>query len=197
MDDKEERKSGFRENLERQYIFFTNSFSVLAITALLTFSFVNVVRQDIFLGIVEFTIATILIVNLILLWITKNVKLCTFLLLAGVFVVLLILFITGGIGKTGIYWFFTFPPAAFFLVGRKNAVIWLVLLYSSTIIVTLLSQFHYLTIPYTIIEIRQLLIAHIVISATLFIYENTRVTFENELESNRKALAKQVSEEHK
>lgn len=180
-----------KDSLKHQYEFFIYSFSLLAIVALTIFAFLNITTYDHFLGILELTIAIILSVNLILLWITRNAKLCAFVLLSGVYVLLLILFITGGIANTGIYWFFTFPPAVFFLSGRKKAVFWLLFLYTSIGLLIIAADKQYLTLPYTLIQIRQLVAAHIVVSVSLYIYENTREAFEKELESSKKEAGKE------
>ena len=190
MEEMVKTKKVYTEILERQYVFFVNAFSILAIVALTTFSLVNVMNHDLFLGLIEFTLAIILIVNLILLWITRDSKLCTFVLLGGVYVVLLILLVSGGIANTGIFWFFTFPPAVFFLMGRKGAVIWLLLLYAGVITLTILALMNQIHLAYSFLQIRQFLIAHLVVSIMLYIYESTRKTFEDELENNRKSPEK-------
>lgn len=169
------KKENGIEKSEKQRIFFINSFSFLAIVVLLTFSFVNVTGKYSLLGIIEFTIAVILIANLVLLWLTRNVLLSAILLLAGLYSMFLILLCTGGIAGTGVYWLFTFPPAAFFLSGRKAAVAWIGLLYISIVVIAYLGMTHFITVYYSLIQIRQLLISHGILSICMYIYQSADI----------------------
>ncbi len=82
------------------------------------------------------------------------------------------MYVDGGIGgKTGIFWYFTFPVIAFFLLDEKVGFI------STSILVvsTTLLYFFYKT-PFTFIETRQLIMALITVALLVRYYWKSNFT---------------------
>lgn len=155
-------------------------FSAVGIGSSFCFGLYNFVTGNRVIGLFEVFASLAGIANVLYYKKSLNYQLAVNLILGGMIILLLALFIGGGIGGTGIYWYYTFPPLAFFFQGRKKGFIWLGLLYFFTIAAYL---FHLAgvipEIANTFIEIRQLLASLLAVSLLLIFYEKVRE--ENEI----------------
>jgi PAS domain-containing protein len=103
-----------------------------------------------------------------------------------------IMLLTGGIATTGIFWFFVFPAPAFYLEGKKNGLIWMVILTLTIILTTYLSQESYITIPYPLITIRQMVISLYVVAALTYYFQVSR----ERAQSGEQLIKKNLQESH-
>ncbi|HSW97817.1 MAG TPA: HAMP domain-containing sensor histidine kinase [Candidatus Saccharimonadales bacterium] len=159
------------DSLEFRQIFFVNIFSLLGFLSVLIFGCLHIKEGNVTVGVLELIGAEVFLLNLFLLRVNKNIKLSKVLLLITQAALLIMQLATGGIAHTGIYWYFTFPITAFFLMGRKNGVISNLLLCISILFTFDLAKFHTVTIVYSFIEIRQLLVILIIVSILVYVYQ--------------------------
>lgn len=150
-------------------------FSVLGIAALGIFGTLHVaVEHNPVLGYLELLGSLGILFNLGMLWVTKNIALAHNLFLLLVIVMLMVMLITGGTQGTGIFWFFIFPPAAFFLTGKLRGILWMGLLYLLTAGTMVLADIQNVPLPYSDVTIRQLLAVLFVVIIGTYIYQHSR-----------------------
>lgn len=189
--------SGFSQGTSRIYfqqIFFTNIFSFLAFLSMIIFGLDNMIQKEYFIGTIELLDACLVLVNIIVLRTNKNIQFAKSILLFSIYIILLILLVYGGIENTGIFWFFTFPAAAFFLEGISYGILWIILLYISSSIILILQQVGLLETAYSLITFRQLFISLLVTSIAIYLYELTRQLNEDDLAKKQKQLGRDIVE---
>lgn len=172
-------------SLVLRQLFFINTFSMLGFLAVTIFGIIHVLSGSYHVGIPELTGGFAFLCNLILLRVSKHISLVKGIVLATQGTLLLVQLATGGFAHTGIYWYFTFPVAAFFLMGKKNGIIWMCLLYVATLLVLDLALFDKVLIVYTFVEIRQLLISLFFTTFLIYLYQNAIEETETVLEKEK------------
>src|SRR5579859_361166 len=140
---------GDKSLLNKRQLFFINSFSFIGFLSVVIFGILNVKNQNYSIGIMEIVGGSTFLINLILLRVSQNIYLSKVLMLFIQSTLLLTQAITGGTEHTGIYWYFTFPITAFFLMGRRKGIFWSIYLAISTLFLLDLSLIHIITISYT------------------------------------------------
>ncbi|HEU5187313.1 MAG TPA: ATP-binding protein [Candidatus Saccharimonadales bacterium] len=160
-------------NTERAY--FVTIFSLLGWIILIVFGTLQIlVEGNPRLGSLEIVGGFALGFNVLFFHFSKNLQIARILLLATIVSFLLIMLATGGMQYTGIFWYFIFPVAAFFLAGRVGGIIWIGVLYFLTIVLFAAAQLEFATISYSPIEVRQLLVTLFVVSFAIYIYQRVR-----------------------
>lgn len=112
------------DNANATEVLFINIFSLIGISALLIFGFVNVVQDNVIVGGFELLMGIISIINLVALRMHKKASIASTVILASMLVVIALLLYTGGYRGTGIFWAYTYPLLAFFLKGTKRGKYW-------------------------------------------------------------------------
>jgi signal transduction histidine kinase len=142
-------------------------FSLIGFSVLFVFGIDNVFFiKNVNTGLVELFFAFILYVNLTIFQFSKNINIAARVMVITLLLSLLFMYTDGGIGgKTGVYWYFTFPIITFFLLGEKVGFVSSLLLISSTIISYLLNK-----TPYSLLETRQLIFALITVTLLIRFY---------------------------
>ena len=163
---------------------FANIFAITTVAALLVFSLVNFISAQ-YLGCgVELFCGLFGVFILMQLRASKNIGRAQTLILYDLVIVMSYLFASGGIARTGIYWWFTFPVAAFFIKGRRRGWLWVAAIIGEVVMMMLLEIFFQVTVPYSVIELRQFLAVFLVISIVLQHYEANRDDYEKAIEAN-------------
>lgn len=183
-------------------VIFVNAFSAVGVVSLCFFGITHISSEDYAEGAFEIFCSFIMLVNLILLRRTGNADAIATIQLALTVVVLAFLLVTGGIQNTGIYWYYTFPALAYFLKGRYEAILWIFALYLLSAAIILLHRLDYIeTLPYSYVQLRQMLVSLLVVSLLVFFYEalkekNDRVirTQNLELREKNKAFEEELTE---
>lgn len=111
----------------------------------------------------------------------SNKRLLSSLVLVLMIVILSSLLITGGLENTGILWFSTFPLLALFLKGKKEGVLWILLLVLAGLIILLFDRWNLLNIPYPPTTLEQAFFSFIIVSILAFSYEYIREHQANQL----------------
>lgn len=165
------------------------AYSLLAIASLGIFGILHVLSQDQpLIGYLELAGVAAIALNLLGLRLTQNIFLAQQGLLLSIFVLLAAMLLTGGTNGTGIFWYFVFPLCAFFIAGRRQGIVWMTALFVTTSVVWLLGELGYADVPYSAVEIRQLLITLLVLSVGIYTYQRTREQAQTEATSTRHDL---------
>ena len=118
-----------------QQLFFINTFSLLGFLSTEVFGIIHILNGNYSAGVPEISGGIVFLLNMLVLRVSKNINLAKSIMLLTQGAMLLVLLGTGGIAHTGIYWFFTFPICAFFLMGKHKGMVWICLLYIATLVV--------------------------------------------------------------
>ena len=174
---------------EKNFVFLRvnvfNSVSLVGITSAVLFGLVHIYSGTLTIGILELACGIIALLNVLLLRWTGNVNIASAIQLTLMIIVLSGLLISGGLHNTGIYWYYTYPALAFFLTGKRQGFLWLSSLYLVSIILVILHHLQYIqNFPYTLVQIRQMLISLLAVSLLAFFYETVR-------EANEAVIKKQ------
>jgi len=170
----------------RTGIRFFNSFTFIGVVSTSIFAVVNLVGAN-KAGIFELVLAFFAVLNGVYMRYSGNFEATGRNLLILMYGVLTVILLTGGIGGTGIYWFYTFPVLAFFLKGKRG-VVYLIFLYMMTLTYLFLHTYQYLPMfAYSPLQIRQMLSSLSAVSLLVFFYEMIRQEGEEELGRHDKA----------
>jgi|GEM_PF-784132 len=169
--------------------FIVTNYSLLAALALVSFGILHFVAEhNPLLGMLELGSATCIILNIFILRTSHNISFARAGFLLIVIGSLLAMLMTGGTQNTGIFWYFVFPVCAFFLTNKKQGVWWVGALLVASIGLALLAQFSLLDLPYTFIEIRQLLTTLLVVAIGIYVYQQSRETLAAQTAKSNRAL---------
>jgi two-component system sensor kinase FixL len=142
------------------------------------------------LGVIELSVGAMLAGNLLLLRRTGNVGFASSCGVAGVLVIVFFLFITGGVGGTGIFWFYFYPAIVFFLFGVRNGLIWLTVLYLLTFLLCLLSSAGAVTLFYSFATTVQMLASLLLESIMVLFYARVMEREERLIEEHNQKLGR-------
>ncbi len=162
-----------------------NSFSLVAFFALAIFGLHQVINYaDYTQGYFELACAVGILLNAFIFRYTRRTDIARAVLTSFVFALLLLLFTQGGIENTGIFWWFMFPLAVFFMTGRKEGLGWVIALYIASGILFFLGRLGILSISYDFLTVRQAWVVLLVITVLVYLYERAK-------ERNELAIAMQ------
>ena len=186
------------ENLPLVY-----GFSAIALAYFVGFGLVYVYAyDDRFLGTVHLLNAIVVVGNLLALRATGSVFAAKSILVFYIApVTLTILLATGGVENTGIFWFFCFPPWAFFLMGRRYALFAFVLLAIASLGVLGFTTLGYLASPYAPLTVGVFSLSMAALSGFIYLYQHNREALEQavqqamlELRDANSQLAGEIAE---
>jgi signal transduction histidine kinase len=149
-------------------------YALLAFFSLAIFGGLHVVEGNAFVGYLELAGAGAIVFVLLGLRLTDNVAVARAGLLLTILTLLLVMLVTGGTQGTGIFWFFMFPVAAFFLAGSREGIFWMALLGVMIGSLWLAGRAAGVPVYYNNIEIRQLVVALSVVSVGIYVYQRSR-----------------------
>ncbi len=153
----------------------TYIYSLLALGTLVIFGTLQIVVEgDLLLGALELAGAFILALCLACLRLTSNPQLVRHLVLLTMLGMLIVMLITGGTDNTGIFWMFIFPISAFFLTGKEAGVWWMFTLLVILTTFMVLLYFQFITLPYSSLTLRQLLVSLVVMTIGVYVYQQSR-----------------------
>lgn len=161
----------FETESERTKYALINLFSLVGIVSLLSFGSLYLKNDSVLQGTVEISLGLCGIINLIYLNIKKKIELPATVTLLIMYVTLMFLITNGGIGGSGILWFYTFPPLTFFLVGRRYGALWIIFTLLSISFLLLLQLEYPNIIYYDITFIRQFIFTFLILSLFIFIFQ--------------------------
>ena len=185
-------KKIFKRPVRQTYsVFLVTTFSILACVTLGFFGFLNIVHyHQNALGWLEIAGAALILINLVSLFIHHRPGFSCHLLIYTILIELMLMLITGGIYNTGIFWFYIFPASVFYLAGRWGGIMWILAITFLSSIVSLLARNGYISIPYSLITIRQMIFSLLVLSVLIYFFEINRERAESSEETLRSALEK-------
>jgi PAS domain S-box-containing protein len=158
----------------------TYVYALLAFASLSIFGALHIIAEgNALLGSLEIAGACATALAAAGLRLTHNVALTYSLVLLSILALLIVMIFSGGTAGTGIFWVFMFPVSAFFLTNRKTGLYWMFALFAIVGLIMLATYMEWVTIPYSFVTLRQLLITLIVVTIGIYVYEQARETIEN------------------
>lgn len=156
----------------------------------------------------ETLLATGGLLNLLLLKLFGNVKLAENFILVGMLLLVIAIFINGGYENTGIYWIYTFPLLSFFIKGNREGFVWNLGLIAVVCLLVYLDYRNVVPIAYSYVEIRQSLLAYVIVMILAYIFEDALLRSYNKVSKmavtdqltglyNRHYIFRKLSEEVK
>ena len=136
-------------SIGQQYrVLFFQITAIVGLLATLAFGLRNFYAFDYWLGIVEFVVAGLAFVSLLIFYRQEKLATPANIIVGGMFSLLIILFVRGGIADTGLLWFAVFPILSYFLLPIRNAILWNILLATSIFFIYILERNTGFTIDY-------------------------------------------------
>lgn len=175
-------------------------YALLAFFSLAVFGALHLLEGNQMVGFLELAGAAAVVFILAGLGLTNNVAAARVSLLATIMVLLVVMLVTGGTAGTGIFWFFMFPVAAFFLAGRREGSFWMALLIVMIITLWAIDRLTNVSLFYNGIEVRQLVATLVVVSVGVYVYQRSREESEGEARRSQnklKANVREVEDIHK
>jgi len=167
-------------------ILMTNIFSFLGICFLMIFAIIDLVNQVYWLSLILLGASSLILLNMIYMTRTLNVRFSIPFLLGLMAVLLLVILITGGTEGTGYLWGLTFPIIALILLGLRmgsvSSFIYLIIL-----TVFLLGNFEFMTADYTTTFSIRYIFTYLGIYILIYTFEYLRI-------KNVKQLDKKLEE---
>jgi diguanylate cyclase (GGDEF)-like protein len=127
---------------------------------LLYFGYYNLSHGFESLGLFEVASGVLILVNLIVFLVTRKYAVTSSFYLLVVAVVFLVLFVTGGIGKTGIFWIFLYPLLITFLKEPVEAFVWNLTFTAAVVIAIVAENFGLVDLPYDELTLEQGLVVY-------------------------------------
>jgi signal transduction histidine kinase/ActR/RegA family two-component response regulator len=166
---------------------FLNQFLLTTVVALLLFGVYHLFFGSLLSAGIEIAIGLLGAASILYIRKTGNLDRAQKLTLSSMLVMMVYLLVTGGIGGTGIFWWFTLPAGAFFL-GRRFARWWM----AGTIFMILLAMGlaagGFLALPYSLVFLRQFLASLVVVSLLVYFYETIREDYEELIERHSQEI---------
>lgn len=175
-------------------------YALLAFFSLAVFGTLHLLEGNRTVGSLELAGAAAVVFILAGLWLTKNVAAARANLLLTIMALLVVMLVTGGTAGTGIFWFFMFPVAAFFLAGRREGTFWMAFLLTMIIAVWATDRLTGVSLYYNGIEIRQLVATLVVVSVGVYVYQRSREASEataRRSQNKLKTYVREVEDMHK
>jgi len=169
---------------------FTNVFGYTTSLALFIFAAVNLSLGNMLAVIVELGAGLFGLAIMIYLRKTENLESIQSLLLTDITLIMVFLYATGGIGGTGIFWWYTYPVAAFFITGRRRGWYWIAGIMVFGAILKAFGGTIGINVPYEFVVLRQFGASFLVVSLVLQMYEATRDDYEVAIEESIRSLEK-------
>ncbi|MGF7228736.1 MAG: sensor histidine kinase [Candidatus Saccharibacteria bacterium] len=182
--------------LEKQsQAYVVSIFSLLAFVSLALFGLLQVVAEhDPRLGYLELAGGSTILLNMVALRLTRNIRLARDLLLLSILTFLMVMLVSGGTQGTGIFWYFVFPVSAFFLSGKRQGIYWMAALVIASLFFVVLAQHNIITIGYSFVVIRQLLVSVVVLAAGIYVYQQAREKAERVMHAEQEELSQAKDE---
>ncbi|MDH5464653.1 MAG: HAMP domain-containing histidine kinase, partial [Thiovulaceae bacterium] len=167
---------------------FIKYVSIVAIVVFISFGMIRFARDTFFLGILDFTLALILLANWLLLLKRGTLRLASHILVTIFVSSSLFLFFSGGIESTGYTPLFAVPLFVYFLVGKKDALLWLVPYSLLVFISIILMTFDVLDTSYSHAVLRETLIFYLLIFWISHLFESLNYKSQLQIKQQSNAL---------
>lgn len=175
--------------VEDPQIPFLNGFSLVAFLTIVLFGGYRLVTGGYWVGIIDLTIAFILVLNVIYLRFSLRSKFATLVLVLSVGGIVVHTFYEGSVGgNTGIFWIYTVPVLMFFILGKIRGLILSLVFFMALIVVSALGFYEIISIPYSFTVATQAFISLAVLIAAMYLYADFTARNAQELEERTKSL---------
>jgi signal transduction histidine kinase len=182
--------------LAKKQTYVLQVYGALAFLSLAVFAVLHIfVDNTPLTGYCELGGAAAVAASIFLVRVTGNITASRAALLLTMLVMLFVMLVTGGTQGTGIFWFFMFPVAAFFLAGAREGASWMLLLVAVLVVSWIVGEAGLIPFYYRDIEVRQLAVTMVVITIGLFIYQRYLEHSNEEAVGSRERLEANLHQE--
>jgi signal transduction histidine kinase/ActR/RegA family two-component response regulator len=164
---------------------FIYVFSSIGVSVTTIIGLKNMAIGNYMIGSIELSVSFIQIMNLLYFRRSNNLYFSANLLNFLFYLLLVSLFLMGGLENTGIYWVTLFPVVVYF-IDTKLANRWIATTVVTLIAFALLKKFTDIALPYSFVEYRQSLIAFISMSAMIYYYHHIIIQQREALSQRRR-----------
>ncbi len=190
MSEEKNTKIVIRNDAERK-LKEVNYFSAVGIVALVIFGTIHLFLGNKFFVWLEYSMALIGALNIYLLYVSKNIKLSSSVILLLMNILYIILLFTGGISNTGVFWFFSWPLLAFFLKD-KGGIVWVIGSILEIIFIGVLSSLELISIPYSAVQLSQLGASLLAVSLLAYFYWRVQDGYSVEMKERTMVLYQEI-----
>lgn len=177
---------------KRQQIYVVNVYTLLGFLSVTIFGVLHIfVDNSPVVGYAELLGGAAMLLILLLLKLSRSAAFARIGFLSTVLALLAVMLITGGTAGTGIFWFFVFPVSAFFLGGKHEGIWWMTALAAMILAVFLAAQSSLITLSYSPVVIRQLLVTLAVVTVGIYVYQSSREVLARQTSLSEADLAKE------
>lgn len=152
--------SGFGPDCSRSFmrrVKFINAMSLFGFCFLCGFGIIRLITGHFLVGSLEIALGALLVADLVVLRRTGNVGLIIGISIIGLMSLFMYLYITGGIGGTGIFWIYFLPLLFFYLFRVRAGLAWLAVLYTLFLALALLQHVGAIDLYYSFATTLQML----------------------------------------
>lgn len=166
----------------------TGILAVIAITVLVGISGAMLFQGDLYVALVDFIVAMLLLVMLLVFRFTQYKSACKYLSVGLMYCLYLYLFITRAAGGTTFMWHYTFPFFTIFLIGASHGAIVSLLLFVPVFVLLIIDVLNPETAMYSSLFVTRYIPSVLVALAFAYLFEKERERFRKQA---RKANAEQ------
>ncbi len=173
---------------------FIKYVSFVAIVVFLAFGLIRFSHDTFFLGIIDFAIALLLLGNWLLLLKQGTLRLASHVLVLVFVSSSLFLFLSGGIEQTGYTPLLAVPLFSFFILGKRDALFWLIPYTVVIITAALMMHFSIIFAPYSDAVIRETVVFYFLIFWISYLFESLNYKSQLQIRKQSEALKAYNSE---
>ncbi|MDP3971235.1 MAG: ATP-binding protein [bacterium] len=162
--------------------------SIFVAIPLAVFGTLHVIADTDPIGYFELTVAILLLVNILLLSVMRNLELVTTNVMIMCAAMLIFILYSSGIEGTGIYWIFIMPCFAYFLKNRKYGTCWVVSFFIIILLAVILQVAGIIATEYYLTELRQAIASLLLVSIVVYFYERMKEEQDVLLDNQSKEL---------
>ena len=157
---------------------FLNLFVLITCVACTSYGIYNVISVNKFNGYVEIAFGIFGFMFLVYVRKSRNLDLTQSVVLAEMVALMTFLLYTGGINKSGIYWWFCIPAGCFYFSGRHKGWYWLLATFAILIVTMIITITLGPPTPYSFTDLRQFTSAYLVVCLLVWSYESLKDDFQ-------------------
>lgn len=180
--------SGRLDSEARRKIILLNIVLITGICTLIPMGYIASVQGNQVLGILDWIMAGLLIINLVLLARTGNVQFVSYIGIGATTALFLYVLLSGGVNNTAYVWYYTFPLFALFLLGTLKGTFACLLLFIPTLVFLLTDHMWPFFTSYPFDLKLRFIPSFLVVMAYSILFESMRAKSHASLESKNAEL---------
>ena len=158
--------------IDRKTAIFT-VISFLGIASLLFFSIANFLLYSKLVGVIDFSFSVLFSLNYLFFVKKRDIDLSSNIFVFLAFILLILLFVTGGFYKNGIFWIYTFPLISFYLLNTYRAFVLNIAFILGLLLSLGINYVFFSQIPYSLYTVIEAIFSYTVVFLVSFHFSKT------------------------